>query len=330
MNLRKIWQFVKATFSEWEFKEVAMLASSLAYFTVFSLAPLLMIVIIIVGAIFGEETAKQEIVEQLQQFLGNEGAVAIETIIENAQAPDTSENPFAILVNSALLAFGASKIFVYMQRALNRIWEIKPQPGRSIYNFIRKRILSFAMILVIAFLLLVSFVINTFLASLIDWIGENFPGLNYILPIIDFFAFLFIISILIALIYQVLPDAEVRFKDALAGGTLTALLFVLGQFVFGVFLRNADVGSAYGVAGSLVIIIVWVYYSAHILLFGAEFTQVYARRYGEPIVPAKHAIHVPTYYDHRSQEEKDAEKLLPSIRKRCVHLWRHLTQKSRR
>ncbi|MFW6295956.1 MAG: YihY/virulence factor BrkB family protein [Halothece sp.] len=127
-----------------------------------------------------------------------------------------------------------------------------------------------------------------------------------------------------ALIYQVLPDAKVRFYDAVMGGTFTGLLFVLGQFIFGIFLRNADIGSAYGVAKSLIIVIVWVYYSAHIVLFGAEFTQVYARRFGDPIVPAEHAIHVPTYYDHRSQEEKDSENLLASIRQRCIDLWRRL------
>lgn len=289
MNFKEIWKLLKETIAEWQFNQVSLLASSLAYYTVFSLAPLMILVIMIVGAIFGEAAAEGEIVGRIQGTVGPEGARVIETAIANIRE-DTTGGPFRLIFSLGFLIFGASGVFAQIQNALDRIWEVKPEPGRNIVHFLRKRLLSFAMVLVIAFLLLVSLVVNTALAALIDFLGEFLPDVGYIWQLLSFLVSLGIVTLLFAAIYTILPDAEVQWRDALVGATITAILFMLGQYLFGVFLSQTNFGSAYGVAGSFIIIITWIYYTAHILFIGAEFTKVYARRQGSPIVPEEHAV----------------------------------------
>ncbi|BAZ20660.1 ribonuclease BN [Kalymmatonema gypsitolerans NIES-4073] len=186
MSLREIWELLRATFAEWEFKEVSLLASSLGYYTVFSLAPLLIIVIAIVGAVFGEAAVKHEIVLQVQHFVGSKAAQIIETAIANTRQPDVDQGFFGLLLNLALLVYGSSKVFVHLQRSLNRIWEVKPEPKGNFCYFIRKRFLSLTMVLVIAFLLLVSFTVNAILASAINFLSGTVPGLGYLWQIFNF------------------------------------------------------------------------------------------------------------------------------------------------
>lgn len=290
VNLQTVWTLLKATFNEWKYRKVTFLASSVAYFTVFSLAPLLAITITIVGAIFGEATARGEIVAEIQQLFGTQVSQVIETAIINTRTYEGDPGFFGLTFNLCVLAFGASRVFVQIQRALNRVWEVKPEPKRSLFHYISKRLLSLVMVLIVACLLLLSFAVSAVLEIFVEFLEEFLPGLAYFWLAINTLLSFSVLSFSFTLIYQILPDVRVRWRDAGVGATITAILFMLGQVLFGEFLSKTDLGSAYGVAGSFVIIIAWVYYSAHIFLFGAEFTQVYARRHGSPIVPAAHAV----------------------------------------
>ena len=298
VSLRKTWRLLKETFSEWKFNEVSLLASSLAYYTVFSLVPLMIMVIMLVGAIFGEAAAKGQIVGQIQGVVGKDAAQVISNALTNMRA-DATGGQFRFILNLVFLAFGASGVFAQIQSALDKIWEVEPAPGNNLFHFLRKRFLSFAMVLVIAFLLLVSFVANTILAALVSFLNTVVSGLGYLWQTLSFLLFFGVITLLFALIYTILPDAKVKWHDAFVGATITALLFMVGQFLFGLFLRQTEFGSAYGVAGSFLVIITWIYYAAHILFLGAEFTKVYARRHGSPIEPEEYAV---------SRQESEAQK----------------------
>jgi membrane protein len=338
VKVRTIWVLIKETFSEWQFKDVSLLAGSLAYYTVFSLAPLLVIAITIVGTFFGEEEVKARVIEQLQNALGSQPAAAIEVAIANTQDPESSQNFFGIPFNIAILLFAASNIFAQIQMALDRIWEVKPEPGRNIFHFMRKRILSFVMMLVIAFLGLGYFVIDNLVAWFMVTNQTILPGFRWIWQGVDLVLFLAIMTLLVTLIYNILPDARVTWRDAVIGALVTAVLFAIGQFLFGIFLQQTDVGSTYGVAGSLVIIISWVYYAAHILLLGAEFTQVYARRHGEQIVPSAFAVCITSNSPERSQPEaaprspqqSSSDRPRRTSRGLPARLWQHCIQGFRR
>lgn len=308
MRWRNIWRLLQATFAEWQLKQFSVLASSLAYYTIFSLAPLLIIVIALVGILFGEEAAQGRIVEQLQSVIGREGAEVIETAIANTRLSTTDWKSWQLWLNLGILVFGASNVFVQLQRALNRVWEVKPSPQFNLGYFIRKRILSFAMVLVIAFLLLVSFVFSAVLTAVFSYLNDSVVVPSFFWQVVNFTISFGVITLLFALIYKVLPDVRVSFRDTAVGATVTAVFFVIGQFLFGIILGRTNLGSAYGVAGSLVVVITWVYYSAHILLIGAEFTQVYARRYGRPIVPNSHAVRMTPYHETAKDSNQNQKR----------------------
>lgn len=287
MNLKAVWGLFQETFSEWNKDKASRLAAALAYYTVFSLAPLLIIVIAIAGSVFGEEAARGEIVKQIQGLVGRDGAEVIETAIENASKP--TEGTIASIISLVALLFGASGVFAELQDALNTVWEVQPQPGRGIINVIRSRFLSFSMVLGIGFLLLVSLVLSAILAALVNFVGNVLPGLDFLWQLANFIISFVITTLLFGLIYKVLPDVKITWSDVWIGAAITSLLFSIGRFLLGLYLGNSSFGSTYGAAGSLVIILAWVYYASQILFFGAEFTQVYSRRYGSQIVPAKNA-----------------------------------------
>ncbi|WP_013321833.1 YihY/virulence factor BrkB family protein [Gloeothece verrucosa] len=288
MKLRVIIKLLKETFQEWQDDNASRLAASLAYYTIISLAPLLILVIAIAGAVFGEEAARGEIVYQIKGLVGLEGAKVIETAIENSSKPELRN--MASLISIGVLIFGASGVFAELQDALNFIWEIKAKPGQGLVSFIRKRILSFSAILGIGFLLLVSLVISAILAALNTYFNYLFPGLNFVWQLVNFVVSFAVITLLFAFMFKYLPDAKIGWRDVGMGAILTSLLFSIGKQALGLYLGGGSFGSTYGAAGSLVVILVWVYYSAQILFFGAEFTQVYARKYGSKIIPDKHAI----------------------------------------
>lgn len=288
MNIKTILTLFKETFAEWNKDKASRLAAALAYYTIFSLAPLLIIVIAIAGSVFGEEAAKGEIVGQIRGLVGKEGAEFIQTAIENASKP--AAGTIASIISVALLLFGASGVFAELQDALNTIWEVQPKPGRGVLNVIRSRFLSFTMVLGIGFLLIVSLVASAILAAVVNFLGHLLPGLDALWNLANFVVSFLLTTVLFGLIYKVLPDVKITWSDVWIGAAITSLLFSIGRFLLGQYLGNNSFGSTYGAAGSLVVILAWVYYAAQILFFGAEFTQVYARRYGSQIVPAANAV----------------------------------------
>jgi membrane protein len=297
MNLKDGFRLLKNTVTEWSADNVPLLAAALAYYTVFSLAPLLVIAIAIAGAIFGEEAARGEIITQIQGLVGTQGAEAIQTMLQNANKPE-SGGAIATTISIIILLFGASGVFGQLQTALNTIWEVKPKPGQGVGSFLQARFLSFAMVLVMGFLLLVSLVLSAILAGVSGFFGNLLPGFFIVAKLLNFVISFGIVTLLFASIYKFLPDVDVRWKDLWIGAVVTALLFNIGKSLIGLYLGNSSVSSTYGAAGSIIVILVWVFYSAQILLFGAEFTQVYAKYRGTPIKPSKHAVRI-------SQESSD-------------------------
>ncbi|MEH2310804.1 MAG: YihY/virulence factor BrkB family protein [Nostoc sp.] len=288
MNLQAMWKLLQETFKEWSDDKASRLAAALAYYTIFSIAPLLIIVIAIAGVVFGEEAARGQIVAQIQGLVGKDGAQFIQTAIQNANKPQTGA--IASIISVVVLLVGATGLFTELQDSLNTIWEVKPKPGRGVNNMIRLRFLSFAMVIGIGFLLLVSLVISTGLAAAVAYFGNILPGVDFLWRIVNFVLSFSITTALFGLIFKVLPDVKITWNDVFIGSVITSFLFSIGRFLLGQYLGNGSFGSTYGAAGSLVVLLAWVNYAAQILFFGAEFTQVYARRYGSGIVPTKDAV----------------------------------------
>lgn len=288
MNVQAIWQLFQEAFQEWNEDKASRLAAALAYYTVFSIAPLLIIVIAIAGAVFGEDAARGEIVNQIQGLVGRDGAEFIETAIQNANRPQAGT--IASVISVALLLLGATGVFIELQNSLNTIWEVQVKPGRGVKNIFRQRFLSFAMVVCIGFLLLVSLVVSTVLAALVNYFSGLLPGLDFLWQLLNFAISFIVTTLLFGLIFKVLPDVRITWADVLIGAIITSLLFSIGRFLLGQYLGNSSFGSAYGAAGSVVVILAWVYYTAQILFFGAEFTQVYAKKYGRRIVPTHNAM----------------------------------------
>jgi membrane protein len=266
------------------------LGASLAFYTLLSLAPLLVVIVALAGLVYGEEAARGQIVAQLSGLMGNTGATAIEEIIKQARQPTVGI--FATVAGLVTLFFGATAVVAELRDALNTIYEL-PSPEvtglKSLIMFVRERFFSFAMVLSVGFLLLVSLAINAGLAAMGTWFTGWLPAL--LLQFASTLVTWIIITVLFAGIYKVLPDVTIEWRDVILGAAVTSLLFNLGKFVIGLYLGSSTVASAYGAAGSLVILLIWVYYSAQIFFLGAEFTQVFANRYGsQPTVRAKRAL----------------------------------------
>ena len=290
MTRRAIWRLFQETFKEWNEDKASRLAAALAYYTVFSIAPLLIIVIAIAGAVFGEEAARGEIVRQIQGLVGSDGAKFIETAIKNANKPQTGT--IASIISIVLLLIGCNWFIYRIARFPKHDLGSKAKTWTRLYNIIRQRFLSFAMVLGIGFLLLVSLVISAVLSALVTYFSNLLPGVDLLWQIVSFLLSFAITTVLFALIFKVLPDVKITWSDVAIGAIITSVLFSIGRFLLGQYLGNSSFGSAYGAAGSLVVILAWVYYAAQILFFGAEFTQVYARKYGSGITPNKNAIPV--------------------------------------
>jgi membrane protein len=281
----------KNTASEWIQDKCPQLGAALAYFTVFSLAPLVLVLLAVFGLIFGgSDQAQHKITEQLQYLIDPSGIKVIQDIAANASKPQAGIIATAIGVFLAL--FGASGVFGQLQDALNTIWGVKPKPGGGVMGFIRTRFLSFAMVGGVCFLLLVSLTVETVLRGFSAYLKNVMPG-GDILALALFLLFdVAVVISLFAMIFRYLPDAKVAWRDVWIGATLTAILFALGKFVLGLYLGSGAAGSAYGAASSLITLLLWIYYAAQILLFGAEFTQVYASTYGTHVEPQEHAVKV--------------------------------------
>lgn len=282
-----MWRLMKDAASDWSRDRAPRLGAALAYYTVFSLVPFLVVVIAVIGLVFGEVAAQSAILSQIAELVGEQTAAAIKDMILRANQPSTGL--FATAVAVATLLIGASGVFGQLQDALNTVWGVEPKEGRGVWGFIKDRFLSFVAVLGTGFLLLVSLILSSALAAFGKWFGGLLPLPEAVLQLMNFaFSFL-VVTGLFALIFKVLPDAKVAWRDVWIGAALTSALFTIGKFALGVYLGKSNVASAYGATGSLVLVLLWVYYSAQILLYGAEFTQVYANRVGERIVPTPDA-----------------------------------------
>lgn len=283
MGLRSSWEMLKETWNEWSEDKAAQQAAAMAFYTLFSLAPLLLIAIAIAGLFFGREAAQGAVMQQARGFVGPSGARTLQEMIANANRPGASIA--TALVGLLTLLVGAGGVFARLQEMLNTIWDVKPKPDLSLWVRLRQRFISYAMILGVGFLLLVSLVISAALAALGRYLTSLMPGMEALSHVINLLISLVVVTLLFAMIFKVLPDAKVPWRSVWLGALITAALFSIGKFLIGLYLGKSSVGSAYGAAGSVVIILLWVYYSAQILFFGAEFTQVWARRHGQPIEP---------------------------------------------
>jgi membrane protein len=284
MKAKAVWQLLKQTFSAWSDDKVSRMGAALAYYTVFSIAPLLIIVIGIASAVFGEQAAKGEISGQIRQTVGEPAATAIEDMLKDTH--NTTGGALPTVVGFAMLLFGASGVFVELQDALNTIWKVQPKPGQGLVTFLLDRLLSFTVVLGTGFLLLVSLVVSEALSALNHFVSSvSLPGGAYLWQGINLVVSFGFITLLFGLIFKILPDTPIRWRDVWVGALVTALLFTLGRYLLGLYLGRSSTTSAFGAAGSLVVILLWVYYSSQILLLGAEFTRIYSRYRPEDTEP---------------------------------------------
>jgi membrane protein len=271
------WHLIKDSVMEWSNDRASRKGAALAFYTVFSLAPILIVAIAIAGLFFGEQAARGEIYAQVSDLLGTQGAQAVQALIQNASRPGAGL--FATVVGIVTLFIGATTALAELKDGLDQIWEVPPERMSGFWYFVRKRLLSIGLILSIGFLLLVSLVFSAVLTALgkrwgpADTTGAVLETANFV------FAFV-LVTLLFAMIYKILPSARIAWRDVLIGSVVTAALFSIGKFAIGFYLGNSAIASTYGAAGSVILVLLWVYYSAQIFLLGAEFTKVYAHRYG--------------------------------------------------
>lgn len=290
MKTKTLWEVLKETASEWSEDNATRLAAALAYYTVLSIAPLLVLAVAVAGLVFGEEAARGQIASELSSVVGPQAGEGIQTVLTHAKKPD--EGVLGSIVGGLVLLFGASGVFGELQSSLNAIWDVAPKPGRGIWGVVRQRFFSFTMVLGVAFLLLVSLVLSAVLTGLGNFLESHLPGGAVLWEIVNFAVSLGVITALFALLFKVVPDVQITWRDVWMGAAFTAVLFTLGKFLLGLYLGRASVASPYGAAGSVIVLVIWVYYAAQILFLGAEFTQVYARRRGSRIVPSDNAVPV--------------------------------------
>jgi membrane protein len=273
-----MWQLLKATLQAWREDEATVLAAALAYFTAVSIAPLLVLVVVIAGFFLGRQAAQEQLLAQLRAVVGSQGSEFLATVLQNAAEPTlaSAAGVFSVL----LLLWGATNVFTQLQNSLNKIWKVKRQAGGA-KAAITSRLLAFGMVVGVAFLLLVSMVLSALLTAVVRWGANLLPGSDWIWQLANALFTLVVSTLLFGAIFKVLPNARLAWRDVLLGAAVTALLFVVGNFLLSLYLANA--GSAYGAVGSLAVFLLWVFYSAQIFFFGAEFAQAYSVRYGSGI-----------------------------------------------
>ncbi len=289
--LKRIIYLFKQTISEFIDDNVMKLSAALSYYTIFSLPPLLIIIISLSGIFFGEDAVRGELFGQINGLVGNEAAMKIQETIKNIKLSDSGM--FATFLSSIILLIGASGVFAEIQDSINYIWGIKAKPKKGIIKFLKNRLMSFSMIGAVGFLLLVGLIVNSVIDILSARLTVYFPGqMVYLFYVINLLAVFLIIVFLFTSIFRTLPDGKVILKDCIIGASFTSVLFMLGKLAIGYYLGNSSIGSLYGGAGSVILILLWVYYSAIILYFGAEFTKVYAITHGHGIVPNAYSVKV--------------------------------------
>ncbi len=289
MHPRHLFQLLKTAASDWVDDGAMRLSSSLAYYAIFSLAPLLVIVISMAGLFSGEEAARGQLSQQIATLAGKGAGEAIQAAVQSSAAHQSS-GMLATLISTALLLFGASTVFAELKDALNTICGVAVKPGRPFLTLVHDRFFSFSIVLAIGFLLLVSLIVSVLLATLGHYMSGRFQLPPAVWQAGDFVISFAVISGLFAVIFKLLPNVRLRWRDVWLGAVTTSLLFTLGKFIIGYYLATSSIASSFGAAGSVVIVLAWIYYSACILFFGAEITKGYARKFGSGIVPNSRAV----------------------------------------
>lgn len=307
-RFKAVGSLLKETITQWQNDQAPRLAASLALYTLLSIAPLLVIAVSIAGMVFGDEAARGQISTQIASVVGPQAGDAIQGIIANARTP--SSGILGTVVGLAVLLFGASGVFGELQSMLNQIWEVKPKPDRGLKGIIRDRFFSLTMVMGVAFMLLVSLVVSAALATATKFFEQYIP-MPALWHVFNVVVALGVTTVLFALIFKVVPDVRIAWGDVWVGGFATALLFSIGKVILAWYVGRSATVSPFGAAGSLVALIVWVYYSAQILFLGAEFAQVYATRYGSHIEPAPNAMPIDAEVPGESAKKK--EKLAPKV-----------------
>ena len=294
MKARDFANLVAETIKEWQKDQAARMAAALAYYATFSLAPLLVLVLAIAGLVGGRDAAQGLVMAQIQDLVGEEGKEFVQSMIENAAATPTGVT--ASILGSVTLLVGALGAFNELQNALDRIWDVEPKPitrwSLRVQRFIFKRLLSFSLVLGIGFLLLISLVISAGLSALNEYLGRIPLFSELMLQMLNLIISLGLITFLFAMIFKFIPDVEIRWRNVWLGAAITAILFTIGKTLIGIYLGQAEVSSTFGAAGSLAVLMIWVYYSSQILFLGAEFTQVFTKRSGERPPPDENALKV--------------------------------------
>lgn len=297
-NYKDIFTVLKNTVSSFMADKGLKLSASLAYYTLFSMAPLLLLIISLAGAFFGKEAIEGSIFSELNGLIGNEAAAQVQDIIKNMEL--SGNTTLSLIIGAVTLVIGATTVFGEIQDSINMIWKVRAKPKKGWLKLIKDRLLSGSLIIGLGFLLAVTLIINGVLTAFDTMLKSWLPDISvYIFIALSLILNFIVLAVLFAVIYKVLPDAKIRWKDVRAGAFFTSFLFLLGRYLIGLFISTTEAGSPYGAAGSLIIIILWIYYSAAILYFSVEFTKAYTLFKGEKIEPADHAVYV---------EEKEIEK----------------------
>ncbi len=288
LNPRGLWELLRETYREWNADNAPMLGAALAFYTTLSIAPLLIIIIGVVGIIVGKADVQSHILAEAREALGPESAAALQRLIETGYHPRRGLT--ATLIGLGLMVLGALRVFESLRNALNWVWGVRTDPAAGFFNAIRVRLLSFSMIMLAGLLLTLSLLASAALAAVSKIMDGAIPLPLGLYQMVDVLLSLALVTLLFALIYKFLPDVKISWSDVWMGSAVTALLFTVGKLLLGQYLGRSSVSSAYGAAGSLVVILLWVYYSAQIFFVGAEFTKVFARRYGSAITPGEYAV----------------------------------------
>ena len=288
-KLKAGWELLKLTLDEWTDDNAFELSAALAFYTIFSIAPVLLIAVGVASFFLTPDTATNQIVGEMEQMIGAQGANAVRQVIESSRG--FGKGVWAMSIGIVTLIMGATAVFGELQSALNQIWDVKAKPDRGmIMSFVVDRVRSFSIAIGVGFLLLVSLVISALISWIQNYMNTWLPGIPWVWQMANVVSSFFVIAILFAMIYKFLPDVVISWRDVWIGAAVTAVLFTAGKYAIGIYLGHTATASAFGAAGSLVVLLFWVYYSALISFLGAEFTQVYARRYGPGIQPQEHAV----------------------------------------
>jgi membrane protein len=289
LTIKSTWELLKESGKGFSDDKVTKLSGALAYFTVFSFGPLLIIVIFLSGLFFGQEAAQGKIYETLEGFLGADTASQLQKVIVNAAI--SGKSTIAAVIGFVTLLIGATTVFAEIQDSINSIWGLKPKPKKGWLKLLKNRVLSFSVIVSLGFILVVSLAVTTIIDAFSKRLQQLFPDMAVVVfYIVNQLLTLCITTLIFGVVFKVLPDAKIKWKDVMAGALVTALLFMIGKFAISFYISTTSVGSTYGAAGSLVVLLLWTYYSSIILYFGAEFTKAWSKKFGSPIHPAEYAV----------------------------------------